>query len=46
MKTYNFIISCGKVEFGLDINATSQEEALKIVSKEYPTEAGWHFILL
>lgn len=46
MKTYNFIIFCGKIQFGLEINANSQDEALDIVSKEYPTDAGWYFILL
>lgn len=46
MKTYNFIVFLGKVQMIIDINAHNQNEAIKIVKQEYPSDMGWNYILI
>jgi hypothetical protein len=46
MQTYNFIVMIGKNQFGLDVNAYTEDEAIDIIQKEYPIEQGYRYILL
>lgn len=46
MKTYNFIVWIGSLEYNIEINATNEEEALDIMSKEYPRIEGWRYMLI
>lgn len=46
MRTYNFFIRLGTCEFLLDVNAFSEDEALDIISNEYPQQDGWQYILI
>ena len=46
LKTYNFLISCGKIAFQLDINAYTEDEAIDIVLEQYPQNSGFTYILL
>lgn len=40
MRTYNFLVSIGSYEQIVEINALNVEEAIDIISKEYPKFEG------
>lgn len=46
IKTYNFLVFQGNTQFGIDIDACSQYEAIDIISDEYPRDEGWNFMLI
>jgi len=46
MHTYNFIIINGKINFNLDVDAKTEDEAIDIVRREYPIDDGYRYILL
>lgn len=46
METYNFIVTIGNMQFGIDIDACSEDEAIDIVQKEYPIDEGYHYMLI
>lgn len=46
MRTYNFLVTIGSLEYIVDINALNEEEAFEIISKEYPKFEGWNYYLI
>ena len=46
MRTYNFLVTIGSLEYIIEINAISEEEALDIMSREYPKMEGWKYFLI
>lgn len=46
LHTYNFIIINGNMQFQIETNAYSQDEAIDIILEQYPKQEGWNFILI
>ena len=46
MKTYNFFVFIGSNEQIVEINAQSEEEALDIMSEQFPHSEGWRYVLM
>lgn len=46
MNTYNFLVRMGSVQYGIEVNATTEEEAIEILCNEYSPEEGWSYMLL
>lgn len=46
MRTYSFLVSIGSYEQIVEINALSEEEAIEIISREYPWIEGWRYVLI
>lgn len=46
MKTYNFIVLIGSLEYIIEVNASCEDEALDIMSREYPRTEGWRYMLI
>lgn len=46
MKTYSFLVTIGSYEQIVEINALSEQEAIDIISREYPMMEGWRYTLI
>lgn len=46
MRTYSFLVSIGSYEKIVEINALSEQEAIDIISREYPKLEGWRYVLI
>lgn len=46
MRTYSFLVSIGSYEQIVEINALSEQEAIDIISREYPRLEGWRYVLM
>lgn len=46
METYNFLITIGKTQFQIDVDANTEDEAIDIIQKEYSIDDGYHYMLI
>ena len=46
MKTYSFLVTIGSYEQIVEINALNEQEAIDIISREYPRMEGWRYVLI
>ena len=46
MKTYSFLVTIGSYEQIVEINALNEQEAIDIISREYPRMEGWRYMLI
>lgn len=46
IKTYNFIVFQNGIQYGVEINSKSAEDAMELLLSWYPKEKGWDFIQL
>ena len=46
MKTYNFIVWFGTMQFYIAIDTKDEDAAIDLVADNYPPQDGWRYMLI